>query len=251
MHVTYATLALLLPPSEGKAAEGDGVPWHPSRGTFGALLGDRRAEVVAALEAAEGGDGALLGVGGAHLDRARLANRSLVGAPTLPAGRRYTGVVWDHLGLDTMPPPVRRRAGDAIAVVSGLHGVVSVDDPVPDYRLKMGARLAPLGPLARWWRPAVSAAIAHWAAGRVVVDLLPQEHRAAWDAEPGPFAAVVRVDLTEHVHTTGTTRVVGHHAKAAKGLLARHLVESTSDVHTALATWQHPRFSLRYDTTAL
>lgn len=251
MHVTYATLGLLLPPSEGKASGGDGAPWQPSSGALGVLLGDRRAEVAGALAAVGGGDQRLLGVSGAHLDRARQVNGALLGAPTLPAGRRYTGVVWDHLDLDTLTASVRRRAADAIAVVSGLHGVVLVDDPVPDYRLKMGARLPPMGSLARWWRPAVSAAIAHWAAGRVVVDLLPQEHRAAWDGDPGPFAAVVRVDLTEHDDATGTARVVGHHAKAAKGLLVRHLLESDDDVLTALSRWQHPRFSLRFDTTAL
>ncbi len=249
--MTSATLAVLLPPSEGKASGGDGAPWHPGSGTLGTLLGDRRAEVVAALEAVDGGDRALLGVTGAHLERARLANRTLVGAPCLPAARRYTGVVWDHLDLDTLSAPARQRASHTIAVVSGLHGVVTVDDPVPDYRLKMSARLAPLGALSRWWRPAVSSALARWAAGRVVVDLLPQEHRAAWDGDPDPFTAVLRVDLVEHDATTGAARVVGHHAKAAKGLLARYLMESTDDVITALNTWEHPRFSVRYDTTAL
>ncbi len=249
--VSSATLALLLPPSEGKAVGGDGPPWHPCDGAFGSVLGDRRHQLVEALAAASGGDRNLLGVSGAHLDRARQANLSLLGAPTLPAHRRYTGVVWDHLDMSSLPSAAKRRAADRVAVVSGLHGLVLLNDPLPDYRLKMGARLSPMGTLARWWRASLTDALAQWASGRVVVDLLPQEHRAAWEPDPAPFAALVRVDLVEHDATTGAARVVGHHAKAAKGMLARHLLESGADPRRALKTWHHPRYSLHYDPTSL
>jgi len=245
------TLALLLPPSEGKASGGGAPAWDPASGVFGARLGDLRRQVSATLAALDGGDQKLLGVSGKHLDRAREANRTLVGSPTLPAQHRYTGVVWDHLDPTSLPTEVIGRLGDQIAVISGLHGIVSWTDPVPDYRLKMGARLASLGVLAAWWRPAVTEAIQQWAAGRVLVDLLPQEHRKAWNAEPAAFAAVVRVDLVEHDATTGAARVVGHDAKAAKGLLARHLIVSGGDPRDALSTWTHPRLSVRFDPTGL
>jgi hypothetical protein len=38
--------------------------------------------------------------------------------------------------------------------------------------------------------------------------------------------------------------VVGHDAKAAKGRLARHLLESQGDVLAALETWDDARFAL-------
>ena len=245
------SLALLLPPSEGKAPGGGAPAWDPASGVFGSRLGDLRHQVSATLAALDGGDQTLLGVGGKHLDRAREANRTLVGSPTLPAQQRYTGVVWDHLDPATLPTKVRNRIGEHVAVISGLHGIVSWTDPIPDYRLKMGARLATLGMLATWWRPAVTQAIQHWASGRVLVDLLPQEHRKAWSPEPAAFAAVIRVDLVEHDTTTGAARVVGHDAKAAKGLLARHLLVSGGDPREVLSTWTHPRFSVRFDPTGL
>jgi hypothetical protein len=37
---------------------------------------------------------------------------------------------------------------------------------------------------------------------------------------------------------------VGHDAKAAKGLLARHLLETKGSVEGALAAWRHPQFEL-------
>lgn len=232
------SLALLLPPSEGKAAGGvTGTSWQPASGRFAAELGVRRAEVAAALSAAGGGDVRLLGVSGAHLERARAANAALVGAPTRPSSERYTGVVWDALGLASLRAPVRRRATDAVLVVSGLLGVVGLDDPTPDYRLKMGASLPPLGKLATWWRPAVSAAITAATARRYVVDLLPNEHRAAW--EPDERTDGVRVGFVER-----SGKVAGHDAKAAKGRLARYLLESPGHPLDLLDAWRDERFDL-------
>jgi len=192
--------------------------------------------VARALAAVGGGDEKLLGVGGAHLARAQSANTSLLGAPTLPAARRYTGVVWDHLDLASLDAAARTRATSSIAVVSGLLGVVGVDDQVPDYRLKMGASLAPMGKLSTWWRPAVSEAINTWARRRVVIDLLPQEHRAAWVPEGVQGVSVSFVERSG--------KVAGHDAKAAKGRLARHVLTFDGHPLDALAAWSDERFDL-------
>jgi cytoplasmic iron level regulating protein YaaA (DUF328/UPF0246 family) len=231
------SVSLLLPPSEGKAEGGRGR-WDPSAGRQAAFraLGDRRAQVAGALAAVGGGDEKLLGVGGAHLARAQSANTSLLGAPALPAARRYTGVVWDHLDLASLDAAARARATSSIAVVSGLLGVVGVDDQVPDYRLKMGASLAPMGKLSTWWRPAVSETINTWARRRVVIDLLPQEHRAAWVPEGVQGVSVSFVERSG--------KVAGHDAKAAKGRLARHVLTFDGHPFDALAAWSDERFDL-------
>lgn len=232
-------LAILLPPSEGKAEGGQAPRWKTGAGTFGKALGARRAEVVAAIDKAKGGDAKLLGVNGKHLARAQESNRTLVGAPTLPAHSRYTGVVWEHLSPSTLTASSRTRAADSIVVVSGLLGLVGFADAVPDYRLKMGASLAPLGKLSTWWRPSLSDALNEWADGRFVIDLLPGEHRAAWIPSADDFAGMVSVSFVEK-----SGKVAGHDAKAAKGMLARYLVESSGDVEKALREWKHPRFRL-------
>ncbi|MCB1000800.1 MAG: peroxide stress protein YaaA [Acidimicrobiales bacterium] len=229
-------VALLLPPSEGKAPGGRGR-WDPASGAARwRLLAERRERVARALAAAGGGDERLLGVGGGHLARAQSSNSSLLGAPVRRAGERYTGVVWDHLALASLDDDARRRAHRSIVVVSALLGVVGVDDPVPDYRLKMGASLSPLGRMATWWRPAVSDAINGWARRRFVVDLLPNEHRAAWVPE-----GVRGVSVT-FVERDG--KVAGHDAKAAKGRLARHVLATGGHPLGALERWQDARFDV-------
>lgn len=231
---------VLLPPSEGKATGGGRPAWSPDRGAFGPTLGAARAEVVAALGAVDGGDQRLLGVRGDHLERSRQSNRGLLGAPTLPAWRRYTGVVWDHLDPATLDVRARRR----IVVVSGLHGLLRGDDPVPDYRLKMGASLPGLGKLSTWWRPEVSAALRRRSARSFVVDLLPNEHRAAIDDDvvrrPGRG---VTVTLRDRDGGSG-----GHGAKAAKGRLAQHLLTTGDHPIDALGRWRDPDFVIDAET---
>ncbi len=238
MPVTNATATfsnnvpmLLLPPSEGKAEGGNRrrSSWTPEGGSFGSHLGGRRAEVVEALAAAHGGDEKLLGVRGDHLVRARWANSSLIGAASLPAWQRYTGVVWDHLDPETLPAAARKQ----IVVVSGLLGLVRGDDPVPDYRLKMGANLRPIGKLSTWWRESLTTEMARVARRCVVIDLLPQEHRAALVLDGLDGVSLTLVDPTG--------RPGGHFAKAAKGELARAILTNGLDV---IDTWHHPQFDL-------
>jgi hypothetical protein len=232
---TARSLGLLLPPSEGKASGGSGPAWITQRSHF-PELDDRRAEVVRALAALRGGDEKLLGVGGNHLAQARLSNEALATALSMPAWRRYTGVVWGALDVASLPANVKRRAMTSVVVPSGLLGLSTLADPTPEYRLKMGAALAPFGKLSTWWRPALGDALSEWAARRFVVDLLPNEHRAACSQ------ATMRGLSVTIVERDG--RAGGHDAKAAKGRLARHLLMSSGHPADALASWRDPRFDL-------
>jgi cytoplasmic iron level regulating protein YaaA (DUF328/UPF0246 family) len=222
-------LVVLLPPSEGKAPGGDGAAWAPDDGRFGELAA-RRVRVHNALKRARGGTAKALGATGDLLRSAKAANLAAVGAPTLPAHQRFTGVVWGHLDPPTLPARARRRAEAGVLVLSALTGLTAWDDPVPDFRLKLSASLPPLGNLATFWRPHLSAVLNDHLAGHTVVDLLPNEHRAAWTPDPD------RCDLRRPALLHRDGKPAGHGGKAAKGLLARALLR-TGDVDATLATF--------------
>ena len=209
--------------------------WSAGLGRF-ADLASHRDELASALATVGGGDERLLGVGGKHLDAARLANVAVRGSATLPAWRRYTGVVWSALDVASLPMEVKPRAMSSVVIVSGLLGLVAIGDPIPDYRLKMGASPAPFGRLSTWWRPAVAAPLTSWAARRFIVDLLPNEHRAACSAAR---LRGVSVTFVEH-----GGKASGHDAKTAKGGLARHLLTAEAHPLDALQSWADPRFDL-------
>lgn len=212
---------VLLPPSEAKRPGGAGA-FVPESGQF-AGLGAARRRVASALAMAMAEPASIASLTGLRTERAALAvaaNRTIVGGPVRAAAERYTGVVWSHLEVAGLSARARRRAR-GILVVSALGGLFALDDPVPDYKLTMAARLPGLGSLASFWREQAGAVLAEQADGRVVWDLLPEKHRTALDLDrlrPVP----VRVEFR-----AGTgSRAAGHRAKAAKGRFARHLLEA-------------------------
>lgn len=232
---------ILLPPSEGKAPGGEGAPWEP--GTMAIDLDAQRTKLVAALRSAMRGSaaarGKLLGVKGDALDAATAANRSLLTSPTAPAIDRYTGVLYGELDAPSLPAGARRRLGRSVLIFSGLWGLVAPGDPIPDYKLKMGTSLGKLGRLATWWRDPLSAALAEEARGRVVWNLLPGEHDAAWRPEQVSPRDQYTVRFLER-RPDGSLRAVSHWNKLLKGALVRHLLEHPDHGPDELASWQHP-----------
>jgi hypothetical protein len=212
---------ILLPPSEGKAPDGDGPPWAP--GTMAVEeLDAQRTKLLKAL-------------GRRHPAR--------TGA-TLPAIERYTGVLYGELDATSLRAVPRRRLDRSVLVVSGLWGLVAPTDPIPHYKLKMSANVAPLGKLSTWWRPSVTAAVAARADRALVWDLLPIEHSAAitWDAV-SPFERVT----VRFVDARGKT--ISHWNKLLKGSLVRWLVTTGATDVEALVEFDHPQ-GYRYDPSA-
>ena len=204
---------ILIPPSEGKAPGGNGTPWEPGDSAFPELDRDR-AQVLKAL-------------GRAHPART---------GPTSPAMKRYTGVLYQELDAGSLRGLAHRRLDRNVLVASGLWGLVAPTDSIPDYKLKMGARLEPLGRLSAWWRPRLTAALTQRVKGAVVWDLLPHEHAAAvhWpDLAPRTRVTVQFLDAGG--------RTVSHWNKLLKGSIVRWLVETGSTDPGALADLDHPQ----------
>lgn len=211
-------MLILLPASEGKAERGSGAPYGPL--SFPALDRSRERVINALLKVSRRRDaldvlGLTPGLAG-ELDK-NLAVRT---APALPAGELYTGVLYDNLGLATLPDEAGKRAEESVLVFSGLWGVLRVTDRVPPYRLSMGVKLPPLGGLAAFWRPAVSKELDQLPG--LVVDMRSSAFAGAW--RPGARAVGVRV--------LRGGKVVSHMAKATRGVIARTLLEAGVDPGT-------------------
>lgn len=227
-------LFVLLPPSQGKSVGGRATT---VRGSFDEELGDPRREVLGALDALVTGATPrelelVLSAKGELLARAVASSQALARgeAPLLPAWRRYQGVVWTHVAPDSLSSRHRRQ----ILVPSGLYGLLASDDPIADYRLKMNVSLAPLSTLARFWRPAVTEAIARRTERATLVNLLPKEHLASVDVS---HLSASREVINVRFVTGDEKSAVGHDAKAAKGEIARRvLLEGTGALERF--TWE-------------
>jgi uncharacterized protein len=215
--VTTALL-VLVPPSEAKTPGGT---LRAGVGTFDVALGDDRRAVIEALIKALNGSNLrrreiMMNARGPLLERAIETTRQLADEPVprLAAWRRYNGVVWSHLGPETLTSQQRRQ----VVIPSSLYGVTTAEDRIADFRLKMNVGVAPLGTMATFWKPRVTPVLVEHAKRATIVNLLPLEHEAAIDmGELTRLRRVIRVQFIEGVGG-------GHDAKAVKGVLARTLL---------------------------
>lgn len=144
------------------------------------------------------------------LDRARteaLALASLRSAPLLPALARYTGVAFQALEAATLPPEAWTR----VFILSSLRGLVRGDDPVPPYKLKLGA----IPGLKAHWRKALPE----------LLDALPEG--PVWELLPGDSADLL-ADWRRPRHTVEIVdargRAISHFSKKYRGLVARWIL---------------------------
>jgi cytoplasmic iron level regulating protein YaaA (DUF328/UPF0246 family) len=204
---------VLLPPSKGKAGGGTGPAYATVAARRHPLRDARLAVLAAVTEDVERLDDAgvarVAGVGAAKAARARELLTGLPAAPTMPAHRRYTGVVHGNAGLADVDPG---EAAVDVRMVSALLGLVALADLVPDYRVEFGASLPRLGGLGPFWRDRLADHLRTVATARRVWDLLPAEHRRAWDP-------AVRADLG--VVEVAFLRPDGRPANAARTKVAK------------------------------
>ncbi|HEX3781615.1 MAG TPA: peroxide stress protein YaaA [Pseudonocardiaceae bacterium] len=214
-------MLVLLPPSETKAEGGAGAPLDLATLSFPELNPVRAKVADALVELADDLPASLAALGISARQEAEVArNRMLYGSPTMPALRRYTGVLYDALDIGSLTPARRRHAHERLAVCSALFGLVRATDQIPAYRCSGGSGLPSLGPLPALWRPALEPVLA--AVDDLVVDL-----------RSGSYVALARVPgaVTVRVVTEGPggkRLTVSHFNKAAKGRLARALGSVTA-----------------------
>ncbi|WP_132879410.1 peroxide stress protein YaaA [Tamaricihabitans halophyticus] len=209
-------MLVILPPSETKATGGTGAPLDIDGLSLPELAPARRKLTDALRTLAADIPESLRVLGISARQEAEVSrNAELHSAPTMPALRRYTGVLYDALDLAGLSRTEQARADRRLAVASALFGIVHGTDAIPAYRLSGGTTLPGIGTLRSFWRPVLEPVLAERAG--LVVDL-----------RSGPYAALARIPdaVTVRVVTrnaAGKRVTVSHHNKAYKGQLARVL----------------------------
>jgi len=150
--------------------------------------------------------------------RAALLNDVLRAAPTVPASRLYTGVLYNALDIATLPARTARN----IVIVSAQFGALRPGDRIPSYKREMEAAT---------WRDPLRAPLDEAATGRVVLDCRSATYVAAW--RPSCEASITRVHVGVVEERDGVRRVVSHFAKKTRGEVARHVLASGVRPRTA------------------
>lgn len=212
-------MLILLPPSEGKTRPADGPVLDPGLLRFPELTDARKLTFSALMEASASPQALqVLGVGAtlaAEVER----NAALDSEPCAPAHQVYSGVLYDALGYGSLTASQRRRADDAVLVMSALWGAIGFSDTIPAYRLSMGTNLPGVGRLAAFWKAVQTEPLDDYAAGHLIVDCRSSTYAAAWRPDPAITAAVNVFQIRG-----GERKVVSHFAKHTRGEIARHLL---------------------------
>ena len=105
-------------------------------------------------------------------------------------------------------------------IASALWGVVRPDDRIPYYRLPPKERLTGIGPLAKYWRPALAEALPD-EEGELIVDMRSGAYSAMWKPKRATLLAV-----RAFTESDGERKPVSHMAKAVRGDVARALLQA-------------------------
>lgn len=144
--------------------------------------------------------------------------------PERPAIRAFAGDVYTGLDAATLDEAAIAFAQDHLRMLSGLYGLLRPLDLMRPYRLEMGTRWAPRRrKLTDWWGGRIADALAadlEAEGSGVVLNLASQEYWAAVDGLLPPALRIVAVDFRE-----ADGRFISFHAKKARGMMARWLVE--------------------------
>ena len=164
----------------------------------------------------------------------------------------FNGDVYEGLSAATLSPAQLDWAQDHLRILSGLYGILRPLDWMQPYRLEMGTRLPnPRGKdLYAWWGDRLAEHLNGELAAsgdHVIVNLASQEY----------FKAVKRkalkarvVDCVFEDWKGGAWKVISFHAKRARGLMARYIVEHRLQDVSALTAFDVEGYAHAADASA-
>jgi cytoplasmic iron level regulating protein YaaA (DUF328/UPF0246 family) len=239
---------VLLPPSEGKTTGGDGAAVDLASLSWPELNPIRRKVGDALVQLCRGNPAKarkVLGLSEA-LDADRVADAAIWESPTLLAGHRYSGVMYDALGYPSLPAAARRRADSSVVVFSGLWGATRPCDRIPAYRIGIATMLPRRAGLPATWHAALRGALDDAVCDEGALDLRSTGYHQMYRPSPAAAGKLVTVRITD---PDGRRPAPSFQSKVAKGaLVAALLRRGLPSVNGLLAV--APSLTLDADQTA-
>ncbi len=226
-------MLILLPPSETKRDGGiPGSVLDLDALSFPSLTKPRRTALAELRKLSSSVAVATKALGLGPKQRFELdRNRVIRSSPMLPAIERYTGVLYDAIGVETLNATARSFLAANVIIHSALFGLIRADDPIPAYRFSHDTRLSG-GSLPKLWRDA-NAAVLEAETG-LILDLRSESY-----VHLGPAPATSHFLRVVTPGPDGAVRALNHFNKHGKGEFLRALAHSGREFDTVqeLLAW--------------
>ena len=201
-------MKFLIPPSEGKSKiKSTNIKFSETKFIFEQQV----KQIVTLLELIDEED--LTSIYGTSQEKSiafHRQNQDVFNSPCAPAIERYTGVVYEHINWSSLSEKAKDYMEKYIYIFSGLFGLLTPKTLIPEYKLKMNVLS-----LQHHWCPFLTEALKN---EKVIIDLLPQVHRKAYNPNK---ENVILVDFL--ILNKGKKTAAGHFGKAVKGEFIRYL----------------------------
>jgi cytoplasmic iron level regulating protein YaaA (DUF328/UPF0246 family) len=245
MQKEYINSIVLIPPSEGKT-DGGSLPGLNIQTMGLPSLSKKRRDLIEVLQSTMKSSqnlNKILGVKGVALEKAINDNLAIYDAPTMPAIKRYSGVMFDSIDYEGFGETERQIFDDNVFILSGLFGIISPDENIPNYKLKMGAVLPGLSSCAYEWKPYITKMITEAAKNSIIWDFLPNEHSSAWDERKVKYLKRYTIKFVQN--KGGKLKTLSHWSKSLRGafiqyLFSNNLLQNTSPINDIMSGFSHP-----------
>lgn len=159
----------------------------------------------------------------------------------IPALYCFTGDVYQGLDVDTLDANSLSRAEESLLILSGLYGVLRPFDGIMPYRLEMGTKLPVHAAknLYDFWQSTVTEFLNRNYTGKTLVNLASNEYASVID-RASLTLPVIEVAFKDY--SKGKYKIVSFHAKKARGLFARFLVEQNPKTIEDLQTFTYGNY---------
>jgi cytoplasmic iron level regulating protein YaaA (DUF328/UPF0246 family) len=145
-----------------------------------------------------------------------------------PAIYAFNGDVYKGLDAYTIPNEALDTLQDTVRILSGLYGLLKPTDLIQPYRLEMGTKFG-VGTsknLYEFWKTNIVAALnEELAPGELFLNLASNEYFKAIDKK-ALKTPVVTANFKDFKN--GTYKVISFYAKAARGAMARYVVDTNA-----------------------
>lgn len=141
-----------------------------------------------------------------------------------PAMFTFTGDVYQGLDAETLDAESRERAKESLVILSGLYGILRPYDAILPYRLEMGTKISinDSADLYAFWKNEVTNYFNQTYSEKTLINLASNEYASVIDRKNLRLPVL---EITFKDFSKGDYKIISFHAKKARGLYARFLVE--------------------------